>query len=354
MKTTTKTITIILFSLLSFYANAQLKNISIKADYETIAPGLYKSSVVDGGTFNLIYSLTNEGSKSIIPSDSIVVLFSSDATPVMKVHRVFEDYLAPGESVIDTVKDILVQFNGKQIFACYMAANIRGDITMDSARSDNGLQMMLSPLVLPKKNIALATSLTGNITIKEGGAFNFDYRISNMGAQGIVPFDSISVQLMVDGKFVRQQSFVGYIAPGQTIMDTIRQIQMNFGNLPYIQVCANAYIRGDASLDSNSKDNGACILAIKKTNTGISENTTAKVSIFPNPSGSIFNFNLADKEANRIIIRNMEGKEVGRLFIINGKATWDVTLCKNGIYFYETETAGGDKLFSGRLIVIHQ
>lgn len=85
---------------------------------------------------------------------------------------------------------------------------------------------------------------------------------------------------------------------------------------------------------------------------GVNEvKNTATTLVYPNPSTFQANFLCSDKEAKTITIYDIAGREITRVFMVNGKASINTGILSKGIYLYSTADTFGNTLSRGKFSV---
>jgi hypothetical protein len=83
---------------------------------------------------------------------------------------------------------------------------------------------------------------------------------------------------------------------------------------------------------------------------GINENAATAVNIFPNPSNSIFNFNLENLSVDEeLIIYNSLGEKIKEVKIVSKNVVVDLSIEATGIYFYSISDRQ-NVILSGKLV----
>ena len=78
----------------------------------------------------------------------------------------------------------------------------------------------------------------------------------------------------------------------------------------------------------------------------------SNVTVYPNPSHGIFNFDLTNTKVNcQIRVYNILGEEVYTSTINSGKAAINLSNQSKGVYFYKLLTETGTSISTGRLVI---
>ncbi len=87
-------------------------------------------------------------------------------------------------------------------------------------------------------------------------------------------------------------------------------------------------------------NNVACVTYVVTSVVGVEENTSSKISAYPNPVADILTIDLGDAKANYINILDMSGRIVKTINVNNQKEIIQVSDFDNGVYFYQVVSEG--------------
>ena len=195
-----------------------------------------------------------------------------------------------------------------------------------------------------KTDIELCVNTVGVID----PVFSFDliqYR-ADVAIENIDPSYASMVQVTIDG-----QSFP--IIAGQPEGQSIKQefpLPEDFSGDILIEAIA---LRGSGAGANLEEGDFVLIDNLSITSGSVSNDQTLtvdKISVYPNPSSSIFNFEQQFDSVYDLTIYDGLGRVIFQAKDVNANTMWDASQVEGGIYFYEIQTQQGN-IQQGKLVV---